>query len=109
MNNRLTFQWGVVPGREVGQVTKRFHKTRKGTDAERAIARSHSVTLKEARRLLKYAQDSNARKDTTKKTADCIKLEVARQRKIQAATIKAQSADTNRLARVAAYTETTGV
>lgn len=106
MNNKLTFEWGVVPGREVGQITKRFHKTRKGSPAEQAIARAHSVPLKEARRLLKYAQDSNARKDTAKKEADCIKLEVARQERMHKASVKAQSATQERLARVAAYTET---
>lgn len=106
MKNKLTFEWGVIPGREVGTITKRFHKTRDCCPEERAIAKSHGIPAKEARRLLIFAQQSNARKDTAKKEADCIKLEVARQERMHKASVKAQSATQERLARVAAYIET---
>lgn len=103
MSEKLTMQWGVVPGRQVGGITKRFHKTRRGTEAERAIAKSHGVTLREARRLLRFAQASNARKAEDAKHSDCLALEAERQRKIQAAKLKASQAEHDRAARVAAY------
>lgn len=106
MKNQLTTVWGVVPGRQVGQITKRFHKTRTGTDAERAIAKAQGVTLKEARRILRFAQAANARKDGATKQADCIALELARQHKAMQATVSAQDAETQRAARVAAYLKT---
>jgi plasmid stability protein len=103
MNTRLTMQWGVVAGRQVGGITKRFHKTRTGTDAERAVAKAHSVSLKEARRILRYAQESNARKDADTKAADCLAIESERQRRLMTAEIKDTTANNDRLARVAAY------
>lgn len=108
MNNKLSSTWGVVPGRAVtpGGVTKRFHKRRPGTEAERAIAKAAGMTLAEARRELKYAQAYNSDRSADSKSKDWLVLEAQRREKVQREEDRAQREEEARRERVAAYLKT---
>lgn len=103
MRNKLSMTWGVVPGRQVGKVTKRFHKKRAGNEAEQVVAKLHGITLSEARRKLRYARQYHASQTLEMRAADA--LECTRQR-IEAesrAEAKAKRENAARDQRVADY------
>jgi hypothetical protein len=98
-------RWGVVPGRQVGNVTKRFHKRREGTDAERAVAKALGITLADARRQLRYAQQYQGGRTAASKEQDWLALAQLRREREALAQAKAEQAEADRVARVAAYNE----
>jgi hypothetical protein len=107
MRNKLSSTWGVTPGRVTGAgVTKRFHKRREGTEAERAVAKALGVPLAEARRQLRYAQSYNAGRSADSKQKDWLTLEAMRRDAAQREEEKAQREEQARRERVAAYLET---
>lgn len=105
MHNKLTTSWGVIPGREVGTVTKRFHKRRPGTDAERAVSKALGVKLADARRQLHQAQRYQASRSTDSKANDWLVLEQHRRERLAAADQRATRDELARVERVATYTQ----
>lgn len=105
MNNKLTMTWGVVPGRQVRDVTKRFHRRRPSTEAERAVAKALGVKVAEARRQLRYAQEYQAGRTTSSKEQDWLELAAQRHERMARAEAKQSREEVARATRVAQHTE----
>lgn len=106
MRNKLSSTWGVVPGRQLGEgpASRRFHKRRAGTDAERAVAKALGITLAEARRQLRYAQQYQASRSTDSKDQDWLALAAQRRERLAREAARAETEALAREARVAAHT-----
>lgn len=104
MNNRLTFTWGVVPGRQVGTITKKFHKKRPVEREERAIMRAFGLTATEARRKLRHMSPADREADRGTETTALMAAFEARKaaREIREAN-KASRTELARLARLAKF------
>ena len=102
MKNQLTTVWGVVPGRQVGAITKRFHKSRTPTIAERDIMREFKITREAATRKLRYAQAFEATRREAEKALDHTVITVQREAvAAERETREANTAARNELARLA--------
>lgn len=107
MKNKLTSTWGVVPGRHLGgQASGRFHKRRKGTPEERGVAKANGITLKEARRIVRFAAEEHARRSPEEKDQDWLTLQAMRRERLAREEERAKTEDKARRERVAAYLET---
>lgn len=112
MRNRLTMSWGVIPGRQVGNVTKRFHKKRKVTVAERAAAKALGVNAREARRRLRYQRELLAKESpearALRQEQDLLRYHAEKREAARKDRLRAEREEAARQQRVADYLATMG-